>query len=79
MLPIFLAIAISLYFVLDYFLGVKKDEREPPILQPALPWIGHAYQIFKKKRTSFYVALRQGFPLRQLLLKNGNSKQSICS
>ena len=79
MLPSFLAIAISLYFVLDYLLGVKKDKREPPFLRPALPWFGHAYQIFTKRKTSFYVALRQVFPGSQLLFKDGNFKQNTCS
>ena len=59
MLPLFLAAVIAVYFALDFLLGVKIDKREPPSLRPGIPWIGHAYQILKKKKKGYYVALRQ--------------------
>ena len=77
MLPIILATVMLLYFALDFLLGVKKDEREPPFLLPAIPWIGHVYQIFKKKERSYYVALRQDVPPNQLSSKERTSKQSF--
>ena len=51
------ALAFS-YFALNYLLGVQKEECEPPFISSWTPWIGHALQIFKKKKISHYLTAR---------------------
>ena len=26
---------------LDYFFGFKSDPKEPPVISPTIPWVGH--------------------------------------
>jgi len=37
--------AIATLFVLNYLMTPKLDPREPPLLQPTIPWIGHIINI----------------------------------
>ncbi|KAI4268327.1 MAG: hypothetical protein L6R38_007883 [Xanthoria sp. 2 TBL-2021] len=62
MLAIYLATIPFLYFCLDYLLGVKKDEQEPPFVTSKIPWAGHILRILKRKHINYYLSLSRKNP-----------------
>ncbi|KAL8759004.1 MAG: hypothetical protein Q9199_001092 [Rusavskia elegans] len=57
MLAIYLATIPFLYFCLDYLLGFKRDEQEPPFVTSKIPWAGHILRILKRKHINYYLSL----------------------
>ena len=42
------------YFLLDSFLGIQKEEREPPFLRSRVPWIGHLLGFLQYKAKYYF-------------------------
>lgn len=56
---ILLAIAAGLYFVLEHFIGVKIDQKEPPLISSTIPYVGHLIGIIRYG-TKYYAKMRYG-------------------
>ena len=46
---VLLAVTAGIYLVLEYLLGIKHSPREPPLIQPKIPWVGHLIGIIMQK------------------------------
>ena len=58
LLLLLLASVAVVYVLLNRFLGGKHDAKEPPLVPQAIPFLGHAIGLLRKKM-NYYVQLRQ--------------------
>ena len=54
---VLLAMATGLYFVLEYFMGIKLDPKEPPLISSTIPYVGHIIGLIRTG-TRYYAKLR---------------------
>ena len=54
---VLLAVAGTLYLALNHFLGVRLDEKEPPLVPSTIPFIGHILGLVRSG-TKYYAQLR---------------------
>ena len=61
-----------LFIILDKFLCVKLDSREPPLIKSSIPYLGHAIHLIVKG-TRHYASLRRkhGLPIYTLTILGG--------
>ena len=52
-----LAIIAASYWLYDRFLALKQDPREPPLILPKIPQVGHLISLVMRKN-DYYVELR---------------------
>lgn len=52
-----LAIIAASYWLFDRFLALKQDPREPPLILPKIPLVGHLISLVMRKN-DYYVELR---------------------
>ena len=51
------ALVTIIYYLVERFLIVKHDAKEPPLLPHKIPFLGHAIELMRKKM-KYYVQLR---------------------
>jgi hypothetical protein len=52
--PLFLAIVIACYFILDKFLNVSHVAKEPPLIPQPLPFIRHLLGILRHGSSYYF-------------------------
>ena len=70
-----LALATSVYFLIDRFLSTKHDPREPPLMAQKIPLVGHVIGLLRQK-LKYYVLLRS---VPDLVVEQVHSTQTYLS
>jgi len=68
----FVVAGLALVLVLKALFTHPQDDREPKLIQPTIPWIGHAINIYRLGSRHFVkIAKQTGLPIYQLPLPFG--------
>ena len=62
---VLLAMATGLYFVLEYFMGIRLDSKEPPLVSSTIPYVGHVIGLIRTG-TRYYAKMRYEFVISSL-------------
>lgn len=54
---VLLALATALFFVLEYFMGIRLDRKEPPLIPSRIPYVGHIIGLIRNG-TRYYAKMR---------------------
>lgn len=60
-LIVLLAVIGGIYILLDYFLRVNHDPREPPLIPQKIPFVGHIIGLIRLK-IKYYAKIRYFSP-----------------
>ncbi|KAL9105199.1 MAG: hypothetical protein Q9187_008767, partial [Circinaria calcarea] len=69
-----LAVATGLYFILEYFMGIKLDPKEPPLISSTIPYVGHIIGLIRNG-TRYYAKMsaKHALPIYTLGMIGGKT------